>query len=212
MTTQLNTNDGPGLVGMSFQEELPFEEWQQIGQRFGEATKRFSWALGDWLVYGSKNYKGRVSAELYEQAEKDTGIDRASLVQLATVCRRIPIEKRVENLSFEHHQAVASISNEDRRNSWLEFLSKSENQPPKKLLKLSISCAPESPRLITREEWEERKRNFGSDNYIPHLARLLSVLRKTMPVMSAYELKALRADTKDLKTMLDKLNALLDDK
>ncbi len=57
MKTELTQNviqnviqNGPGEVGMTFQEELPFEEWREIGQRFGEATKRFSWGLGDWLV------------------------------------------------------------------------------------------------------------------------------------------------------------------
>jgi hypothetical protein len=35
------TQNGPGEVGMTFQAELPFEEWREIGQRFGEATKRF---------------------------------------------------------------------------------------------------------------------------------------------------------------------------
>lgn len=205
MNTNITTNDSPSLVGMSFQEELPFEEWQEIGRRFGDATKRFSWALGDWLVYGSKNYRGRVSAELYEQAERTTGIDRASLVALATVCRRIPIEKRIESLSFEHHQAVSSIANEERRNGWLEFLRESEKIPSKKFLKLSLSCSPEVPRLITQEEYESRKRKFGADNYIPHLTRLLSILRKTLPAMSEYEKTALRADLKDLRSLIDKI-------
>jgi hypothetical protein len=205
MKNTMTINEGPSLVGMSFQEELPFEEWQEIGQRFGDATKRFSWALGDWLVYGSKNYKGRVSAELYEQAEQSTGIDRTSLVALATVCRRIPIEQRIKTLSFEHHQAVAYIANEDRRNAWLDFLKDTEATPSKRLLKLSVSCSPEAPRLITKEEYEGRKRKFGADNYIPHLTRLLSILRKTLPAMSDYEKTALKADVKDLRELIDKI-------
>jgi hypothetical protein len=204
MITEIKQN-GPGQVGMTFQEELPFEEWQQIGQRFGEATKRFSWALGDWLVYGGTNYKKRLSAEMFEEAEKTTGVDRASLLNLATVCRRIPMEKRIPHLSFEHHQAVASIANEESRFGWLKFLSENESQPSKKILKLSISCSPKEPKLITREEYQGRKRKFGSDNYIVHLTRLLSVLRKTLPAMDEDERAALRADTKDLKRLLDLL-------
>jgi len=204
MITEIKQN-GPGQVGMTFQEELPFEEWQQIGQRFGEATKRFSWALGDWLVYGGTNYKKRLSAEMFEEAEKTTGVDRASLLNLATVCRRIPMEKRIPHLSFEHHQAVASIANEESRFGWLKFLSENESQPSKKILKLSISCSPKEPKLITREEYQGRKRKFGSDNYIVHLTRLLSVLRKTLPAMDEDERAALRADTKDLKRLLELL-------
>jgi len=204
MTTEMIQN-GPTEVGMTFQEELPFEEWQQIGQRFGEATKRFSWALGDWLVYGGTNYKKRISAEMYEEAERTTGVDRASLLALATVCRRIPMEKRLPHLSFEHHQAVASIANEEARFGWLQFLAAKENQPSKKILKLSISCFPKEPRIITKEEYEGRKRKFGSDNYVVHLTRLLSVLRKTLPAMDEDERAALRADTKDLKKLLELL-------
>ena len=204
MITEIKQN-GPGQVGMTFQEELPFEEWQQIGQRFGEATKRFSWALGDWLVYGGTNYKKRLSAEMFEEAEKTTGVDRASLLNLATVCRRIPMEKRIPHLSFEHHQAVASIANEESRFGWLKFLSENESQPSKKILKLSISCSPKEPKLITREEYQGRKRKFGSDNYIVHLTRLLSVLRKTLPALDEDERAALRADTKDLKRLLELL-------
>jgi len=202
---EIKKNDGPGLVGMSFQDELPFEEWEEIGNRFGEATKRFSWALGDWLVFGAKNYKGRISAELYEQAEKTTGVDRASLLALATVCRRIPIDERIENLSFEHHQAVAAIANDDRRKDWLQFLKREKSQPSKKFLKLSISCFPDSPKLITKEQYGQRQRKFGADNYIPHLTRLLSVLRKTLPIMNEYQRSALKADTKELKNLLNKL-------
>lgn len=204
MTNEL-TQNGPGEVGMTFQAELPFEEWRKIGQRFGEATKRFSWALGDWLVYGGTNFKKRISSEMFEEAEKTTGVDRASLLALATVCRRIPMDKRIAHLSFEHHQAVASIANEESRFGWLEFLAGKNAQPSKKILKLSISCSPKEPRLITKEEYEGRKRKFGSDNYIVHLTRLLSVLRKTLPAMDEDERAALRADTKDLKRLLELL-------
>lgn len=203
MTTNINTV--PETVGMTFQSELPFEEWREIGQRFGEASKRFSWALGDWLVHGSKSYKGRVSDELYREAEQTTGIDRATLVSLATVSRRIPIDKRLERLSYEHHQAIAGIANEDKREHWLKFLESAEERPSKKLLKLSISCFPDSPKIITADEYAERKRKFGADNYIPHLTKLLSVLRKTLPAMSEYEKAAARADLCDLKKLIERI-------
>lgn len=42
------------------------------------------------------------------------------------------------------------------------------------------------------------KSRFGADNYIPHLTKLLSVLRKTIPAMSDYEKTALIIDTDEL--------------
>jgi hypothetical protein len=195
----------PGQVGIQFQGELPFEEWQEIGNRFGEATKRFSWALGDWLVYGGTNFKKRIPNELMIEAEKLTGVDRQSLLSLATVCRRIPIDKRVPSLTFEHHQAISTISNEDKRDAWLEFVSKLDKAPPKKLLKLSISCFPDDPKIITPEAYEERKRKFGRDNYVPHLRGLISILRKTIPAMDEDEIEALKADTAGLIELLKRL-------
>lgn len=194
----------PGTVGMTFQEELPFDDWKAIGERFGEATKRFSWALGDWLLYGDK-FKKRVSSELLVEAEKMTGVDRQSLLSLATVCRRIPIDKRIPNLPFEHHQAIASISNEDRRGRWLKFASSMDKTPTKKLLKLSITCFPDDPKIITVEDYQKRKRTFGRDNYVPHLRGLISVLRKTVPAMDEDEIAALKADAKGLIDFLEAL-------
>lgn len=206
MNTKLTTKE-PSQVGMTFQEELPFEEWQAIGERFGEATKRFSWALGDWLVYGGKNYKKRIPAEAYEAAEKATGVDRTSLLALATVCRRIPIEKRIANLSFEHHQAVASISNEERRFKWLKFLEGAKSQPSKQALKLSINSELKEPRIVTKEEIEARNRKFGSDNYNIHLTRMMTNLRRLLPYMDDDEIAALRADLKPLIKLYNGINA-----
>lgn len=199
------TQNGLGEVGIVFQTELPFDEWRETGQRFGEATRRFSWALGDWLVYGGSNFKKRIPAEIYEEAERMTGVDRSSLLALATVCRRIPLEKRIINVSFEHHQAVALIQNEESRFRWLKFLADNDEQPTKKILKLSISRSPQEPQLITKEQFEGRNRKFGADNYIVHLTRLLSVLRKTLPIMDEDERAILRIQTRNLSRFLDAL-------
>jgi len=200
----------PTDVGMTFQPDLPFEEWSEIGKRFGEATKRFSWALGDWLVYGNSNFKQKVSTKLLIEAEKVTGVDRQSLLSFATVCRRIPMEKRVPHLSFEHHQAISTISNEERRDSWLKFVSSADSPPSKKLLKLSISCSPDDPKIITAEEYESRSKGFRRKNYSPHLRRLFSVLQETVPDMDDDEIDAVLADTRPLVRLLDKLNTWRD--
>ena len=210
MNNQLKQHE-PGAVGMTFQEELPFEEWKAIGERFGEASKRFSWALGDWLVYGGTKFKKKMSHDMLVEAERMTGVDRQSLIALATVCRRIPMEKRVEGLPFEHHQAIASISNEDRRERWLKFVAGNEYVPTKKLLKLSISCFPDQPKIITAEDYQNRKKGFGKDNYVPHLRRLISVLRKTTPAMGEDEIAAVVADFQPLIDFVEALNVSLDD-
>lgn len=204
MTNTIKTIE-PGQVGMEFQGVLPFEEWQSIGERFGEATKRFSWALGDWLLYGSDNFKKRISHDLIIEAERMTGVDRQSLLALATVCRRIPIQDRIPSLSFEHHQAVANIPNEDRRKKWLMFLAQSDSVPTKKLLKISIDCFRDEPRVITAEEYRQRKMGSRQENYVTHLRGLVSVLRKTTPKMGDDEIAALKADFEPLIAFVEAL-------
>lgn len=203
MSTELA--QAPSATGMTFQPDLPFEDWQEIGHKFGEATKRFSWALGDWLLHGATNFKKQISTDLYIQAEKVTGVDRQSLLSFATVCRRIPKEERVPHLSFQHHQSIASIANGDRRETWLNFLRGEEITPSNKMLKLSISCFPDEPKIITTEEYKERTRKFGHDNYIPHLRGLIAILRKTIPSMDEDEIKALKTDTAGLIALIEEL-------
>lgn len=198
----------PGEVGMTFQPDLPFDEWKQIGERFGEATKRFSWALGDWLVYGGSKFRNRIPAELYEEAERMTGVDRHSLLALATVCRRIPIDQRIPYLSFEHHQAIASIANEERRLKWLKFVSHIDNVPSKKLLRISISKYLDEPKILTAEEYENRNRKFGKDNYVPHLRGFISVTMKTISSMDEDQLGALKHDIKPLKELIKIIESL----
>lgn len=202
MTTEIKEQNN---VGMTFQPDLPFNEWEAIGRRFGEATKRFSFALGDWLVYGAKTYKGKITTDCYHELERMTGVDRHSLLSLVTLCKRIPQDQRVERLSLEQHQAIASINSEEKRGEWLRFLANLDRLPSKKILKLSITCSPDVPKIITDEEYAERERKYGKDNYIPHLTRLLSVLRKTIPQMDEDQIEALKADTEGLVLILDRL-------
>ena len=197
---------GLNQVGMSFQQELPFEEWKAIGERFGEATKQFSWALGDWLVYGGNKFRKRIPHDLLVEAEKMTGVDRASLMALATVCRRIPIDQRVPNLPFEHHQAISTINNEDSRRSWLSFVAAQENIPSKKLLSLSIRNSQDDPKIITLEDYQKRKIKFGKSTYVTPLRSLMSVLRKNGATMSKEEIQALKADAKPLIDLLESLD------
>jgi hypothetical protein len=196
----------PSEVGMIFPEQMTFEQWGEVGERFGEAARRFSWAVGDWLVHGQTTFKGRISAEAFEEAAKNTGMDKQTVLRIATVCRRIPIAQRVKGLSFEHHQAIAILlPKPESRKSWLGFVEQEKAVPSLKLLRLSISCFPDAPRVITSKEYDDRNRKTGSDNYLIHVTRLLTILRKTMSMMDDDEKEALRVDTQDLMIMLDSL-------
>lgn len=53
-----------------------------------------------------------------------------------------------------------------------------------------------------RSKMREGRKKVGHDNYIPHLTRLLTVLRKTVPGMNEHQRLALVQDTDQLVALL----------
>ena len=88
-----------------------------------------AFVIGDWIVYGEDHFRGqqrlpnfesesigarRVSSEIYNEALRLTGLDRSTFITYAYVARRVSASLRNEQLSWEHHKAVANpkFSNE----------------------------------------------------------------------------------------------------
>jgi hypothetical protein len=69
--------------------------------------------LGDWLLYGEKNYPGR-----YRGAVEQTGLDYQTLRNYAWVARAFSLSRRRDRLSFQHHAEVASQC-PDQQEIWL---------------------------------------------------------------------------------------------
>jgi hypothetical protein len=65
-------------------------------------------------------------------------------------------------------------------------------------------------RRLSSEDKQNRRRGraAGRDNYVPHLTRLLTVLRKTLPKMTEHQLDALREDSEQLREILNALQHL----
>ena len=66
-----------------------------------------------------------------------------------------------------------------------------------KRLALSVRVA-ETPRIISDKEVMRCGEAAGHDNYVPHLTKLLTILRKTLPDMDADQRQALRIDAAPL--------------
>lgn len=196
-------------TGLAIQGELDFSEWARIGEEFGQAMKRACWCIGDWLLYGERFGEGgraRVPSEDYDAAVQATGLDRQTLKNYATVCRAFPPESRSAEISFAHHGALAPLP-PSARAQWLGVvLSKvrsGEEFPSAKRLRLSIRRA-DTPRIVSTEELEAEadEPRGGQDNYIPHLSRLISCLRRDLPTMDSRQRAALRADAAPLIELL----------
>ena len=83
--------------------------------------------------------------------------------------------------------------------------SESKKVPTVKRLAISIRIAEQAPRIVSDEEITSRGEQAGHDNYVPHLSRLLTVLRKTVPLMSEEQRGALRDDAEQLMDLLNDL-------
>jgi hypothetical protein len=144
----------------------------------------------------------RIPSRLFDIAVDSTGLDRQTLSKYAEVCRKIPREERRERLSFGHHRVLAPLPSPQRL-EWMAMLTDSESVklPTVKRLSLSLRIA-DSPRIVSDDEVVSRGEHAGHDNYVPHLTRLVTVLRKTLPGMNQRQREALRKDSEQLLAIL----------
>lgn len=208
-------------TGLILSKDLTFAEWAAIAGNFGKALQTAAWCIGDWMVYGERKWgkqlllegadfdpkkPDRIPSQVFDMAIASTGLDRQTLSQYASVCRKIPREERRIHLSFGHHRILAPLPTPQRL-EWLALLdseSKSE-VPTVKRLALSVRISEEKPRIVSDEEITSRGEQAGHDNYVPHLTRLLTVLRKTVPQMSDEQRQALKDDAEQLLDLLNDL-------
>lgn len=94
--------------------ELGVREWADAGRRIGSVGRNIQWLLGDWIAYGNQKF-----GERYARAAKITGYDPQTLMNMVYVATRFSISRRRENLSWSHHEALASQEPEDQ-DRWLD--------------------------------------------------------------------------------------------
>ena len=203
-------------VGLIIEGELDFDHWKAIAANFGQALRSAAFCIGDWLVYGEDKWgkqlalpgmdapRGQVTSEAYTEAMSLTGLDLSTLRTYASVCRSIPIADRNARLSFEHHKALAPI-HPQKRPEWLALVSTQTAPVSVRKLRASIRLAGDRPRLASNEELISRPASAGHDNYVPHLQRLVTVLRKTVPAMTPEQRQALKEDSAQLAAILQAL-------
>jgi hypothetical protein len=98
--------------------ELDAHEWAATGRRIGAVGRCIQWLLGDWIAYGNAKF-----GERYARASKITGYDPQTLMNMVYVASRFPISRRRENLSWSHHETLASLDSEEQ-DRWLDEASK----------------------------------------------------------------------------------------
>lgn len=89
---------------LKFRDDTPYEVWAEVVGRLKSAEKSIQWWIGDALKFGERKY-----GEMYSQVLEGTDYTYGALANMAYVAGRIESSRRHENLSFTHHQEVASL-------------------------------------------------------------------------------------------------------
>ncbi len=150
-------------TGMRFSARMPFEIWSALGPRIAAHANASRWWLGDWLVFGERNYGTR-----YRDTIAATGLDHQTLRNYAVVARRFELSRRRDNLSFAHHAEVCALT-DPQQEHWLDLAT--QHHWSKQELRLRIRRAkrikenlhePRTLRFIVDDEHEERWRQAAA--------------------------------------------------
>lgn len=106
-------------TGITFTGSLDYDEWSRLMGTMQRLYTSFQFGLGDVLNYGEKHH-----GEKYSQALDSTNAAYQSLANYSWVANAIPIENRVEGLSWTHHRAVASLPADQQQRVLNEALAK----------------------------------------------------------------------------------------
>lgn len=102
-------------VGLRIPAALTFDRWQRAGSQISRIVDSSAWCLGDWLVYGQREYCDR-----YLSAIEESGLDYQTLRNYAWTARKFEFDRRRETLSFQHHAEVSSSTPEEQER-WLDL-------------------------------------------------------------------------------------------
>uniref|UniRef100_UPI00099EFBF9 LmbU family transcriptional regulator n=1 Tax=Streptomyces albus TaxID=1888 RepID=UPI00099EFBF9 len=98
---------------MSISDGITFDSWSRLGDYVSVVANSSAWWLGDWLVYGQERFSNR-----YRRCIEESSLDYQTLRNYAWVARNVPLSRRRDGLSFQHHAEVASLP-ADEQTYWL---------------------------------------------------------------------------------------------
>jgi hypothetical protein len=105
-------------TALTLDPETRYETWEAIGGLIGGLNRSVAWLAGDWAEHGERAY-----GEKYAQAVDETGLAPQTLMNYASVCRRVPPERRRASLPFSSHAVVAKLPAREQER-WLKRAEK----------------------------------------------------------------------------------------
>jgi hypothetical protein len=163
-------------TGLAVHTKLSFEEWAALAPRLNEASRCIAFLIGDWLIYGEAHFAKpgkqparRVGSAAYERAMAATGLDRSTLITYAYVARRVSASLRNEDLSWEHHKAVAKLEARDQTR-WLKTALNGDKSGVVSTRRLRKSIT--AGHLLGLADMRIAPGERGRPNHIPFVNRL----------------------------------------
>ncbi|WP_223838803.1 LmbU family transcriptional regulator [Nocardiopsis deserti] len=153
-------------TSLQLPEGLIIAEWEKWGNHIFVISDASGWWLGDWLIYGQRNYPNR-----YKSAIEKTSLDYQTLRNYAWVARKFVPGRRREKLSFQHHAEVCSLP-ESEQEQWLARAeagrwSRNELRRRIKMRIKEESTIPETTYVQVainperKKQWQEAAENSG---------------------------------------------------
>jgi hypothetical protein len=143
---------------------------ENLMHQVASAEKCCRFVLGDLMNAASKQY-----GEKYARWSDITGLDIQALYNIASICKRVPIDMRKSgSISFTHHKHVAALPPADQE-QWLRRAD--ENGLSEARLAKSIKLG----RIATADDMSVAKTDeadTGYENIHPFVNRLSSYLAK----------------------------------
>jgi N6-adenosine-specific RNA methylase IME4 len=92
-------------TGLKITGETTQDDWETLGEGLKAIDEARQWAIGDWLVDGKRHY----GDGLYKRAAEITGSTEDTLRTYSSMAGKFELCSREHNLSFKHHETVASL-------------------------------------------------------------------------------------------------------
>jgi hypothetical protein len=177
---------------------MTYERVEEALGRVRLARDATAWWIGDLLRFAEGRY-----GEKYAQAMDSTGLSYGRLANIVSTCERVSVDRRREDLSFAHHESVASLEPADQV-EWLEAAARS-SWPEAQLREALREAAVVSPRPSSRPGAAGTAHQAAAETV--DAARNLSVVHETLVLVGA----ALDASEGDAGEIVEQLAAKLPD-
>lgn len=109
------------LTGLTITDpDFDYGDYEELGGLLSGFHRSSCWWIGDWINFGEGTY-----GEKYAQAMEVTKLAEGTLMNYASVCRRIPRSRRKIELPFSVHVEVAPLSPSEQKH-WLTVAARDD--------------------------------------------------------------------------------------